>query len=339
MSNGADASPAGELTLLEALAAAKPSLCARALKCCASSAYGIGKLTAAVPLAVSLCYAIVVPEPLWQRMMTVAVLGLVPSSIVLMTGALVGAVLAMGSALVDPASTLCRRLMPSLGRAVLAGSTHSLGVAVTATLRVAKSIGRLIVAEWHAARPRMRGSISSLRRAAAAISCGSSAALKPLLCGLRVIADKLEFLGDMINAMGSMMWMAATFPIRLVANVLLRLTRRRPARVANGNRDSNALPGTRSQCNPSFNKHTNIARKAINAHQYGAATYARSKATLAGKRIERHLVPAILDGELRALRGSIPPNWARGARTVCEETSRREAHRPSVVQRKNNHRD
>ena len=52
MSNGADANPAGEHTMLETLAAiAKPSLCARALKCCASSAYGLGKLTAAVPLA------------------------------------------------------------------------------------------------------------------------------------------------------------------------------------------------------------------------------------------------------------------------------------------------
>src|SRR5262245_22031935 len=114
LSDDADADRAAKLTILEALAVAtvKPSLCARALTHCASHAYRLGMLTAPVPIVVSLCYAIAVPEPLWQRMMTVLVLGLAPSSIVLMTGALVGAILAMGSMLVDPASTLFRRLMP-----------------------------------------------------------------------------------------------------------------------------------------------------------------------------------------------------------------------------------
>jgi hypothetical protein len=281
MSNGADADRAAKLTIFEALAVGnvKPSLCARALTHCAGHAYQLGMLTAAVPIVVSLFYALVVPEPLWQRMMTVVVLGLAPSSIVLMTGALVGAILAMGSMSVDPANALFRRLMPPLGRAVLAGSAYCLGMAVTATRRAAKWIGRLSVAGWRAwedlcwagcDRFRMAAhawsraiahaivccanrSISSFRRASAAtaftVLCGSRTALKILVCGGCIIADRLEVLGCMINVLGSMAWMAATSPIRLVARVLLRLTQSRPANVANGCHHGNAR-GTRSMPRP-----------------------------------------------------------------------------------------
>jgi hypothetical protein len=256
---------AANLTILEALAVATvhPSICARALKHCASTAYRLGLLTAVVPIVGSLCYAIVVSEPLWQRMMTLIVLGVVPSSIVLMTGALVGAVLATGGMLVDPASTLLRRLMPPLGRVLLAGGAYCLGMAVMATRRAVKWIGRLIVAAWraceglcwvgchrvrtathtwsaaiaHAVVCCVRRSISSLRHAGAAtaftILRGNGAALQILVWGFRAIADKLEALGCVINAVGSMMWMAATFPIRLVARVLLRLTQSPAAGVAN----------------------------------------------------------------------------------------------------------
>ncbi len=214
--------------------------------------YGLGMLAAAVPIVVSLCYVIVVPEPLWQRMMTVVVVGLVPSSIVLIAGTVVGAVLAMGSMLVDPASILFRRLMPPVGRAVMVCSAYGLGLAVTAARRAAKWIGRLIVAAWrawedvcwagcqrvraasiawsttiaHAVVCCVRRSISWLRRAGAATAFrvlrGSGAALNILMWGFRVFVDKLEALGCVINAVGSMVWMAATFPVRLLAGILLR---------------------------------------------------------------------------------------------------------------------
>jgi hypothetical protein len=254
MSSGAEADRAARLTILEAVvvALARPSLCARGLKHCASSMYGLGMLAAAVPIVVSLCYVIVVPEPLWQRMMTVVVIGLVPSSIVLILGTVVGAVLAMGSMLVDPASILFRRLMPPVGRAVMVCSAYGLGLAVTAARRAAKWIGRLIVAAWrawedvcwagcqrvraasrawsttiaHAVVCCARRSISWLRRAGAATAFrvlrGSGAALNILMRGFRVFVDKLEALGCVINAVGSTVWMAVTFPVRLLAGILLR---------------------------------------------------------------------------------------------------------------------
>ena len=85
------------------------SAAASALMCCATIAHRLGIFAAVVPLVGALTYAILVAEPIWQRLMTLVVLGLVPASMALMTGTLVGAILAMGSRVVDPIIALISR--------------------------------------------------------------------------------------------------------------------------------------------------------------------------------------------------------------------------------------
>ena len=56
---------------------------AAALRRWASVACRLGILTAFVPLIVALAYVVVVAEPLWQRLMTLVVVGLAPAVMVL----------------------------------------------------------------------------------------------------------------------------------------------------------------------------------------------------------------------------------------------------------------
>ena len=67
-----------------------------------------------------------------------------------MTGTLVGAILAMGSRVVDPISALISRLILSLGRATCAGGLCCLRIVVTGTPCAAKYIIRVAVAGWRA---------------------------------------------------------------------------------------------------------------------------------------------------------------------------------------------
>src|SRR5262245_694063 len=95
-----------------------PSALAAALRRWASVACRLGMVTAGVPVIASLAYVALVAEPLWQRLMTLVVVGVAPAAAAVAAGFLLGGALDLAGRLADPAATLVAALARPLWRAV-----------------------------------------------------------------------------------------------------------------------------------------------------------------------------------------------------------------------------
>ena len=226
---------------------------AAALRRWASVACRLGILTAFVPLIVALAYVVVVAEPLWQRLMTLVVVGLAPAVMVLATGLLLGATLNLASRLADPVTALAWRLTAPLRRAAWVGGVRCVAFATTTTPRASRCLIRWAIVGWRAwedlcwavyrgahasvlacrrgSRLAVRcatQSIPPIRRSVALTlwtigRCGRAVSVGTV-SGFQATVGALDALGCAINATGRMLLIAATFPIRLVARILLRFS-------------------------------------------------------------------------------------------------------------------
>jgi hypothetical protein len=226
---------------------------AAALRRWAGVACRLGILTAVVPLIVAVAYVVLVAEPLWQRLMTLVVVGLAPAVMVLVTGLLLGGTLSLGSRLADPVAALAWRLTAPLRRAARTGGVHCVGFATTTMPRASRRLIGWAIVGWRAwedlcwtvyrgahasvlacrrgsrfaARCATR-SIPPIRRSVALTvwtigRCGRAVCVGAV-SGFQATVGALDALGCTINATGRMLLIAATFPIRLVARILLRFS-------------------------------------------------------------------------------------------------------------------
>jgi hypothetical protein len=226
---------------------------AAALKRWASVACRLGVLTAVAPLIVALAYVVLVAEPLWQRLMTLVVVGLLPAMMVLVTGFLLGGTLNLASRLADPVAALAWRLTAPLRRAAWAGGVGCVAFATAAMPRASRCLIRWAIVGWRAWEDLcwavyrgMRASVLACRRGSRFAARCATQSIPPIrrsvaltvwtigrcgravcvgtVSGFQATVSALDALGFAINATGRMLLVAATFPIRLVARILLRFS-------------------------------------------------------------------------------------------------------------------
>jgi hypothetical protein len=215
----------------------------------------LGLLTAVIPLVAAVAFVVLVAEPLWQRLMTLVVVGLVPAIAVVVAGFLLGGVLSVASRLADPVAALIWKLTAPLRRAARAGGAHCVGFATTTMPRASKRTARFAIAGWLAwealcwtvVRTVVRACIRAARFALCCVARtiplvrrtlarSGKAAGAGTVSGIRATVNALDALGCAINAAGRMVLIVATAPIRLVARILLWLSgsaapRPAPARI------------------------------------------------------------------------------------------------------------
>jgi hypothetical protein len=274
MSQAVFASQEGPPKLFDAGSATPPTMsaAAAALKRWAGVSCRFGVLTATIPVIIALAYVALVVEPLWQRLMTLAVIGLAPAVATILAGFMLGAILDLAGRLTDPVAAATARLTLPLRRAVAVHGSLCLRFAVATTPLAARRVASAAVVAWcawedacwtayrgiraaiQACGTAMRACSTAVHVTArrvvlwipafgrASVAAGwmlvrwSRAGFCGAVCGLRATVDALDALGCAINAAGRLLWKAATFPIRLVARILLWLLGSASARGAGASR-------------------------------------------------------------------------------------------------------
>jgi hypothetical protein len=224
-------------------------------------AYRLGIGIAVIPLVVTAAYVALATEPLWQRLMTLVVVGLVPAVAAVLAGLILCGALMSASRVVDPViAVLWRLLLPAM-RAGHSGGRSCASFAARTMPRGTRRIAAAAVACWRAWERLIWTAYQGCRKvvqacAAAANLVGRSvarcipwiarAALRvvvALVRGIRATAfglatafhamvAALDAIGCAINALMRLIVRGATFPVRLAARVLLRISRPTPPQAA-----------------------------------------------------------------------------------------------------------
>jgi hypothetical protein len=242
---------------------AKPALSAPAavLIRWAGIAYRLGIAIALLPLLLTAAYVAFAAEPLWQRLMTLVVVGIIPAVAAVLAGIILCGALAGASKVIDPVIAVLWRLVLPLMRAGHAGGRSCASFAVRTMPRGTKRIVSATVACWRAWEGLIwaiyQGVRTVVQACAAAANCVGRAVARcvprigraavrvgvmvvrcirasafGLATAFHAVVSALDAIGCAINAVVAAIFRGATFPVRLVARILLRLSRPTAPRAA-----------------------------------------------------------------------------------------------------------
>jgi hypothetical protein len=227
----------------------------------AGVAYWLGMGAAVLPVVLAMTYVGLAAEPLWQRLMTLVVVGLVPAVGCILAGILLHGALKVASRVIDRViAALCKLLQPvtqaigagarSCGRRAVGAMPSGVRLIVGSAVAVWKgwenlcwmayvAVRTVVGAVAAAATFLARGAAGSIlltgraaRLIAVALAAGIRGGVFGVVWGFRALVRGLDAIGCAINEAIRLSVMAATFPLRLIARLLLHVSGSSPPHAA-----------------------------------------------------------------------------------------------------------